>query len=114
MAFRILRTIESNLEMDTPGSYTSSVYSESLQLDDLLQKLSEKTWQQQIRTLKALEEENRELDSKLSEVRRRWGYLYQMMQEVNIVAGQLGTIKNEGGRLMERQKAKWIVNCTAF
>lgn len=28
--------------------------------------------------------------------------------------GQLRTIKNEGRQLMDKQKTKWIVNCTEF
>ena len=100
--------------MDRSHSYSSSVYSDSLQLDGFLQTLSEEARQQEIRTFQTLEEENRQLQGELAEIQRLWEYMYQLMQEVTNISGQLRTIKNEGIRLMDKQKAKWIVNCTEF
>lgn len=94
--------------------YSSSVYSDSFQLDDLLQRLSEQAWEQQIRTIQTLEDENRELHNRLSEVRQLWECIYRHMQEVNNIVGQLSTIRRGTGRMMDRQKMMWIVNCTAI
>jgi predicted ribosome quality control (RQC) complex YloA/Tae2 family protein len=90
------------------------VYSDSFQLEDLLQRLSEQARQQQTRTIQTLEDENRELRNKLSEVRQLWEAIYRDMQEVNNIAGQLSAIRKGAGRMMDRQKKMWIVNCTAI
>jgi hypothetical protein len=100
--------------MDRTLRPSSSVYSDSFQLDDLLHRLSEQTWQQQIRTFQTLTDENRVLQSELSEVRQLWESIYGLMQGVNDIAGQLSVIKNGGDRTMDKLKLKWIANCTAF
>jgi hypothetical protein len=100
--------------MDTILRYSSSVYSNSFQLDDLLQKLSEQAWQHEIRTLHALEEENRELQREVSEIRELWGSFYTLMQEVANIYEQLSIIRSGVRQMTDKQKLKWLVNCTAF
>ena len=100
--------------MDEPTRYSSSVYSDSFQLDDLLQKLSEQAFVQNAQICRILEAENKDLRNKLSQVQQVWCYIYKLMQEVNSVAGQLDTVQGEGYRLIDHQKIQWIVNCTEF
>lgn len=100
--------------MSMTSKYSSSIYSDSFQLDDLLQQLSKQTRQQNIRTCQTLEQENEELRNELSQTRQFWDHIYGLMQEVANISAQLRTIKNEGVRLMIKQKKNWLVNCTEF
>lgn len=101
-------------EMGSTFRYSSSVYSDSFQLDDLLHKLSEQAWQQQIRTIQTLRDENLELHNELSQLRLLWGSIYRYMRQVNDIAGELNTVRKGAGRMIERRNMKWIVNCTAI
>ncbi|KAH8655615.1 hypothetical protein BX600DRAFT_440115 [Xylariales sp. PMI_506] len=92
----------------------SSIYSDSFQLDDLLHRVSEQTWEKELRMFQALEDENKELQDELFRVQQSWESIYTMMEKVNKIAEQLNAIMMEGKSRIKKQKVNWIINCRAF
>jgi glutaminase len=100
--------------MDMSPRASSSVYSDTFELDDLLQRLSQQTWEQGDYTMHVLLEENEALNSELTAVRATWASIYEVMINASEIASHLQILAEEGETQMEKARRKWIANCTAF
>lgn len=86
--------VDCNLRMSSSSRYSSSVYSDSFDLEGFLQRLSEQASQQQIRTIQTLIDENRNLQNELRKMHSIWKSIYCHTEDVNSIGGQLRKIKN--------------------
>jgi hypothetical protein len=100
--------------MATPPRPASSIYSDEFQLDDLLRRLSERTSDQEVRTVQALLEEKEALERELETVQRVWALIYDIMVETNDTVGQLSTVVRYALSRMETERKNWLANCTAI
>ncbi|KAK8038383.1 hypothetical protein PG994_015150 [Apiospora phragmitis] len=92
----------------------SSFYSDEFQLDDLLHRLSEQTWEQEVFTLQLLLQENEELSRELSGLQRRWKLVYKAMAVSAETASQMNIMIKRFQELLAKEQNKWKANFTAF
>ena len=92
----------------------SSVYSDSFELDELLENLSDHLWKHDTHMVPSLEEERKATKNELAALTEIREYMYpallQMNKKIELIYAALADAK----KLMEREKVNWISNCTAF
>lgn len=100
--------------MDQLPSATSSVYSSSFPLDDLLHRLSEQTKDQEEHTIYALLEEREQLTEELRCLRRCWDSLYQLIVASDETARGLSFKMDKARKRIKQEENKWFANLTAI
>ena len=104
------------MPMNTAPRKTSSVYSDTdvFHLEDVLHRLSKRDSAQGAVAMQDLIEENKALKQEVARVRRLWTYVYKIMTEVNDAYFYFSRILQEGDWRMEKERQKWLANCTAI
>ncbi len=92
----------------------SSVYSDSIELDELLENLSDHLWKHDTHMLQSLERENKATKSELAALREIRGHMYPALMQMNKKIELIYAALADAKRSMEREKVYWISNCTAF
>lgn len=100
--------------MDPEPRPTSSVYSDSFPLDDLLERVTEQTKDQEQRTIRALLDDRERLTRELHSLRRCWDSLYQIIVASDKTAKVFSFRYDEARRRIKQEKNKWIANLTAI
>ena len=93
---------------------TSSVYSDSFELDELLETLSDHLWKHDTHELQGLEKDRECIKSELTALREIRGCIYPAIMQMNKKIELLYAALADAKRAIEREKADWASNCTAF
>jgi hypothetical protein len=102
--------------MCTTPRRASSVYSEdgAFSLEGTLFRLSLQTSLQEGREISLLTEENEKFRREIAHLRYVWKYIYRIMKEINDAYLYLTRIFQEGEIRMEKERQKWVANCTVI
>lgn len=92
----------------------SSAYSDSFDLDYLLQRISLQTTQQQDYTIQALEREQATMRLDRSAEGETFTTLYKTMLKASEAAMQLQNIHHQIEQEVQKQGNIWLANCTAI
>ncbi|KAF4878841.1 hypothetical protein CGCFRS4_v016115 [Colletotrichum fructicola] len=115
--FEILKdrgqTVESAVATMEPRR-TSSVYSDTFELDDLLTRLTRQAEEQHYAAISLLQEENTALHRKLKVSRQLWTVIIGLVRELVELTGQLQDLHMETLSRMKKETAAYLENCTAF
>ncbi|KAK5636037.1 hypothetical protein RRF57_011749 [Xylaria bambusicola] len=98
--------------MTTPRP-TSSFYSDDFEFQGLLQRLSQVTWEQEIRTIHTLEEEKRYWQQQLFKGHDEWSSIYDAVQ-VRDVLVLMRRVLQENKIKGETERQKWMANSTVI
>ncbi|KAL0930257.1 uncharacterized protein CTRU02_214332 [Colletotrichum truncatum] len=93
---------------------TSSVYSDTFDLDDLLLRLTKQTDEQYDTVIPLLLQENKTLYSELMATRRLWRTLLSLVRDLVELADQLRELLKITRSELEHERRSYLANCTAF
>ncbi|GKT52031.1 uncharacterized protein ColSpa_12212 [Colletotrichum spaethianum] len=93
---------------------TSSVYSDTFELDDLLLRLTKQADEQYDTAIPLLLQENMILCRKLTATRRLWRTMLGLVRELFELADQLHELLRATRSTLERERISYLANCTAF
>ena len=92
----------------------SSVYSNSFELEELLESLSDQVWKQGTHVFLSLEKEREDIESELVQLRAIRGCIDAAMAQMNGRITQLYTALADARRSIQQERIYWVSNCTAF
>ncbi|OHE90319.1 hypothetical protein CORC01_14380 [Colletotrichum orchidophilum] len=93
---------------------TSSVYSDTFELDDLLLRLTKQADEQHDMVIDLLRQENNALYRKLKAERQLWRVIVGLVHEIVELTGQLEKLLGKARLRMQQGRIKYLANCTAF
>jgi hypothetical protein len=93
---------------------TSSVYSDSFELDELLENLSDQVWKQDSHVVLSLAKEKGDMESELAALREIRECVHAVIVQMNGKIAQLHVALNDAKRSIQRERVNWVSNCTAF
>ncbi|KAI1358910.1 hypothetical protein F5Y08DRAFT_320784 [Xylaria arbuscula] len=99
--------------MTTPRP-TSSFYSDDFEFQGLVQRLSQVTWEQEIRTIDALEEEKNYWQQQLLRGHNEWSSIYDALVRVRDVLVLMRQVLQENKIKGETERRKWMANSTVI
>lgn len=91
---------------------TSSIYSDTFELEDLIQRLSVQVREQDLYA--ELREENERLQLELFDVKARWRQVKQILDVCILVDGELIKLYQDAVAKLNKRRNIWFANCTAF
>jgi hypothetical protein len=92
----------------------SSVYSDSFELEGLLDKLPNIECGREQQAARELEAERDAMQEELDALRSAWTSIHRALKEAASTADVLTRIYNDAQRCMDVERKKWIANCTAI
>nr|XP_036584423.1 uncharacterized protein CTRU02_05498 [Colletotrichum truncatum]KAF6793941.1 hypothetical protein CTRU02_05498 [Colletotrichum truncatum] len=93
---------------------TSSVYSDTFELEDLLLRLTKQADEQHDTAIAVLRQENLALYRELREVRQLCRVISGRVRELFDLTDQLQELLRATRSRLEQERASYLANCTAF
>ncbi|KAK2742898.1 hypothetical protein CKAH01_18440 [Colletotrichum kahawae] len=93
---------------------TSSVYSDTFELDDLLQRLTKQADEQYDTAIALLLQENMALQRELKAMRHFQRIMNSLVRDLAESTDKLGELLRTTRSRLEQRRASYLANCTAF
>ncbi|KXH60461.1 hypothetical protein CNYM01_14359 [Colletotrichum nymphaeae SA-01] len=93
---------------------TSSVYSDTFELDDLLLRLTKQADEQHDMVSDILQQENNALYRKLRAARQLWRFIVGLVHGIVELIDQLEELLTMARLRIQQGRANYLANCTAF
>ncbi|KAL4403352.1 hypothetical protein CABS03_15266 [Colletotrichum abscissum] len=93
---------------------TSSVYSDTFELDDLLLRLTKQADEQHDMVSDILQQENNALYRKLMAARQLWRFIVGLVHGIVELIDQLEELLTKARLRIQQGRANYLANCTAF
>lgn len=93
---------------------TSSVYSDTFELDDLLLRLTKQADEQHDMVSDILQQENNALYRKLRAARQLWRVIVGLVHGIVELIDQLEELLTKARLRIQQGRANYLANCTAF
>ncbi|KAL0929612.1 uncharacterized protein CTRU02_215511 [Colletotrichum truncatum] len=96
------------------ASQTSSIYSDTFELDDLLCRISKQADDQNETTIRALYQERDFLQKNINVLQQSCRAAYKIINYLRQLVAQLEQLLDDASSLMAKEKNDYLANCTAF